>query len=110
MMKTTILSILAILAIAVLTGCGVTELTSDGETVRQISANRAADCESLGLYNIEFDWTNDDATDVISRDYYVRNSVAQAGADAFRVTDDTRRTESTRKIELYDCANTGLKG
>ena len=48
---------------------------------------------------------NKDATGVISRDYYVRNVVAQAGADAFRVTEESSRTDSTRLVELYNCAS-----
>jgi hypothetical protein len=96
---------LTIVGAASLTGCVTTELSSDGQAVRQINAERADDCDLLGIKEIEFDYVNKDATGVISRDYYVRNVVAQAGADAFRVTDETSRTDSTRKVELYNCSS-----
>lgn len=99
------MTMLTIVGAASLTGCVSTELSSDGQAVRQINAERANDCDLLGIKEIEFDYVNKDATGVISRDYYVRNVVAQAGADAFRVTEESSRTDSIRLVELYNCAS-----
>ena len=99
------MTMLTIVGAASLAGCVSTELSSDGQAVRQINAERADDCDLLGIKEIEFDYVNKDATGVISRDYYVRNVVAQAGADAFRVTEESSRTDSIRMVELYNCTS-----
>jgi len=95
--------LLAISAVSLLAACAA-ELTASGQSVRQISLNKADTCDFLGPVNGSESMGIDEAMDMTSAFNKVRNAAAAMGGNSFVVSSSNTSFASTVvQADVYKC-------
>ena len=95
---------LLFLRLFVLVGCGVTALTPEGRTVRQIEPAWANKCKFLGVKDVDVPYKEVHETRRASFINAARNVTASVGGDAFVVTNPGKMLGLDGQIDAYDCS------